>query len=65
MLSKISNYFLDVSKLVIGGVIIGALMQGDFDVTLTALLGAVVAVLTAAAGFLAHYFDNRNKNKKS
>jgi hypothetical protein len=65
MLKIIGNFALDVAKLLLTGVVVGALMTDDIDTERTAALGLAMVGGLAAIGFLAHYFDNRNKNNKS
>jgi hypothetical protein len=64
MLEKISNFALDIAKIVLGGVVIVSLMKEDIDIGRTALLGTAVVVVFVTFGFTAHYFDKCNKINK-
>ena len=52
MKEQIGKYFLDISKLVFGGVVIAAVMKESFPVLGTVALGGSAVIVTAALGFL-------------
>ena len=63
MLKIVGNFCLDTAKLVIGGVIIGAIMRHDVDLSMLLLHGIVATTLLLTGGFVAHFYD-RKLNKQ-
>lgn len=52
MREQIGKYCLDVSKLVLGGSVISAIMKQDIHVWSIVFFGAIVVVIFAVTGFL-------------
>lgn len=49
---EVGKYLLDISKLVIGGVVLTSALQLNSDKWLLILIGIIVSLLVACGGFL-------------
>ena len=52
MREQVGKYCLDVSKLVLGGTVISAIMKEDIHLWSVVLFGAAVVLIFAVTGFL-------------
>jgi len=65
MLKIIGTFCLDVAKLIIGGVILGSIMQQSYDISLLLRRGAAAVLIFVATGMVTLYFQNNLTSKKS
>jgi hypothetical protein len=58
---KAGDLIIDVAKLIIGGVILGAIMldKGNANVTELYIIGGIVSIIFIAAGFLLYRIHKR------
>ena len=57
---EVSKFFLDLAKLVFGGVILAGIMKEDINLAWLLLLGLIATALLVSAGYV--YFKLGNKN---
>ena len=63
MIKIFGLFFLDLTKLIFAGVIIGAIMRENIAFNLLLLRGIAAMLLTVSAAFIFLYVDNHLKNK--
>jgi hypothetical protein len=56
---KLGDFFIDISKLIIGGVILAGLMKQDIDYLMLSIVGGVVVVLFLLFGIWLINYANR------
>ena len=60
---KLGDFFIDVAKLIIGGVILAGLMKQDIDYLILSIVGGVVVVLFLLFGIWLINYANRNRKR--
>lgn len=58
---KLGDFFIDVAKLIIGGVILAGLMKQDIDYFILAMVGGVVVTLFLSFGIWLINYANKSK----
>lgn len=58
---KASDYCLDISKLILAGVVLGGVVDLDINKTYLLFAGTTVVVMFGLAGFLLYILGNQNK----
>ena len=61
VLAEIGKFFIDIAKLVFGGIILASIMKIEVDKSLLFILGGVAVIIFALAGLL---FIALSKSKK-
>ena len=59
--NKLGDFFIDVAKLIIGGVILAGLMKQDIDYLILSIVGGVVVVLFLLFGIWLINYANRKR----
>ena len=65
MINKMISYWLDLSKLTFGGIVIAAVLRQDFTDKQLLLLGSSAVVLTASVSFAFAYFKKKSNKRKA
>lgn len=60
---EISKYSLDVSKLIVGGVILSGIMRLSIDKNALIVFGVIAALLSGLFGLLMFVLGNKNNKK--
>lgn len=58
---KASDYCLDISKLILAGVVLGGVVDLDINKSYLLIAGTIVVVIFGLAGFLLYILGNQNK----
>ena len=58
---KASDYCLDISKLILAGVVLGGVVDLDINKTYLLFAGTIVVVVFGLAGFFLYILGNQNK----
>jgi uncharacterized membrane protein HdeD (DUF308 family) len=61
---KAGDLAIDIAKIVIGGVIIGAIMMDNTNTMTLYIIGAIAAILFISWGFLLYWSQKRKQYKK-
>jgi len=64
MKKELGKVFIDIAKLVIGGVILAGLMRQDIPPVFLFAVGSIVAILMISAGLVLLSWEEKNKDKK-
>ena len=61
VIKKLGDFFIDVSKLIIGGVILAGLMKQDIDYLLLSIVGGITVVMFLIFGIWLINYANKKK----
>ena len=61
VLKKLGDFFIDVAKLIVGGIILSGLMKQDIDFRVLIISGMFSVLGFLTMGILLVFYSNRNK----
>jgi len=64
MKKELGKVFIDIAKLVIGGVILAGLMRQDIPPVFLFVIGSIVTILMISAGLVLFSWEGKDNDKK-